>query len=427
MYKSKKSYIYKTILLSILAMLTIIASVLCFFNYGIDQVGGSLLIGGSIIGFFILGSKDTFNPLAIYTVFWLGSAGLSCFRMSKDQYSWSWYMWLVVLTAYITFVIGYLIVKKRVTKSSSSRTVDVNKLYIAIVTVVILSVLALIFEILVLGYLPLLSKDMRAYKNFHISGIHYLVVSISLIPPLTMIYRKLGGKKHIIVLNVISFIVPVLIVSRQLTIFEFVVCIIAYHYLYKKIKMKFIISFSIVGMLVFSASGKLRNQNVDYIKHAARIESTSNSLLIQPYLYFAMNFENLRNIVENFDDFQCGRNMTFPILAFSNTKKYVDYSYKSDYITNENFTTSTYLSDVYFDFGYFGVLVIPFLLGMIYSLFYIAVTKAKITLNSLMDYILTYCLIFCFFMPWHFNPTIWFYFIVLIIMGLFCSKRHTAC
>jgi len=147
-------------------------------------------------------------------------------------------------------------------------------------------------------------------------------------------------------------------------------------------------------------------------------------ILTQPYLYITINFENLRNIIENFNDYKFGLNMLFPIFAFTKTKNLIDYSYISKYFTNPLFNTSTYLSDIYFDFGIFGVIVINGLLGIIFGYIYLNKLMRKKEIIYIIVYsILCYSLIFVFFVNFFYNPTIWFYLIILFIFNYFIYKN----
>ena len=203
---------------------------------------------------------------------------------------------------------------------------------------------------------------------------------------------------------------------------QVVLIILAYNYLIKKIKVRSLIATFLVAIILFSFSFSLRNQNNQYVNDVAKVKvEYQNSILVRPLLYFNMNFENLRNTVENFDDYKLGTNMIFPVLAFTNTKGFVDYSYKEDYWINKHFTTSTYLSDIYYDFGIVGVVVIPFVLGMIYALLYNR-TKKYIGISSVIYFILLFSLIFCFFVNWYYNTTIVFYIVILLLTDIYVNN-----
>lgn len=426
--KFKEMRIGNVIKLGTWILISLVLGIFLYYKYeDINMLIGALVMGIALTSYFHFSKEDVFNPIGVYSVFWLGVAGLANIRISSDQHIWSYYMWVVVILAFVSFCLGYFVMNKY-NKKLSLKKPEVpfsnEKLYNCIFILFIISVVSFIFEAIYLGFIPIFSSKMDAYMNFNIKGVHYFVVSIALIPSLTLAYRKAGGTKKIIIYNIVSFLIPILIVSRQLLLLEIILAMITYHYSIKKIPFRIIFVTAIISIVLFSLSSNLRHQNIEYIKSAANVNIKSNSVLIQPYLYLTINFENLRNIVENFSDYKLGENTGFSVLAFTNTKKYVDFSYKSLYFTNPNFNTSTYLSDIYFDFGIVGVAIIPFMLGLLYCFLYKKYVRNNVNQIMIILYsLLSYCLIFSFFVCWYFNPTIVFYIVMLFIILFYCSRN----
>lgn len=416
---------------------------------------GTMMMAASFFSYFKLAKGNVFNPLAIVTVFWIGVAGLSNYRFSTDQDKWSLYMFFIVFIAYIMFVLGYMYIYRKKETDKSERKVNVERLYIAINVITLLAIVGFVLEAYVLKMIPLFSSDMAAYQMFHISGVHYFVVNIGIVPALTISYRACGGKRSIWYLNAISFLIPLLIVSRQLLLFSTIVALVNYNTSYKRVTIKQTIIVALAILVSFSMLLNLRNQSTEYIgsvsniaKHDTNIEKdnkenessveineTRNKFvytiteskifdkLVQPYMYLTMNFENLRNIVENFNDYKYGTNMLFPVFAFSNTKGYIDYTYKSKYFNNINFNTNTGLADVYYDFGAIGVMIFSFILGMFFSKYTKYGFKNESNkIKNVMYSVTIYCLIFCFFVSWYANATIWFHIIMLFFTYIYCTR-----
>ena len=415
---------------------------------------GIFLILSSICVYFKITSEDLFHPVALFSGFWVGVAGLSNFRLSGFQHKWSIYMFVVVFTVYITFVLGYYLGKRTKLKTPISYgKTDVNKLYYALIGVFLATVLCFIAEILILGFVPLFDPRMEAYQLFHVTGLHYFTVTAGILPCLTVVYKGYGGKKATWFINVVAFAIPVLIISRQLLLLQVISSLVVYNYIYKKVSLPMLIIVGLASMIIFSMLLKLRHQDTNYINEVSNItlteeeegeageehkvsgllnfintNETANKVfrkLVQPYMYLTMNFENLRNIVENFNDYQYGKHTIFPVFAFTNTKKYVDYSYVEEYLTNENFTTSTFMSDVYYDFGYVGAVLVPLLFGWIFGMNHRSMMEKKSNKLVIAVYsIMVYCLIFSFFVPWYSSPTIWFYMGIIFIMWLASRKDY---
>lgn len=414
-------------LILIIGFLFLSSSIILLDFWGLSFVVAVIMIVLAIALYFIFSKKDLFNPLAIYSLFWLGGIGISKLNLSYDQNNWSFYFWLNLILAYVMFVLGYYFVYKKVDVKSLVKIKKYkfgnDRFYLAIVILFILCLTSFILEVIILRFIPLFSAQMEAYKTFHISGVHYFVVTVCILPSLTMIYKSNGGKKKILLINIISFLIPILIVSRQLIILQVVLVVVTYHYFYKKLSLKLILAIGCISIVSFSILSNLRHQNVSYIYRVAHMKTNKESIFTQPYLYVAMSFENLRNIIDNFHSYKLGQNILYPILAFTNTKGFFNDSYKLHYLTNEYFTVSTYLSDIYYDFGVAGVVIIVFLLGCIYSFVYKLILENKeLSIITSIHGILTYCIIFSFFVSWFFNPSIWFYTIVILMIVIFCNE-----
>ena len=336
-------------------------------------------------------------------------------------------MWIIIIISYATFLLGFKIFNmKNIDIDINNRKIcriNEKKLYLSIKIITILSLIGFTLEVAILKYIPLFSKNMEAYRAFNITGIHYFVVSVGIIPTLTLLYKKIGGTKRVFLYNFISFLISILILSRQLIIMQIVLVTISYHYTIKKISLKKLGIFLIIGLILFSLSFRLRNQSSQYINKVADImPKYQSSMFVKPLLYFNMNFTNLNIIVNKFHDYKMGQNMIFPIVAFTGLKNEFNYNYKENYLATKNFNTSTYLADIYFDFGIFGVIIIPFILGVIYSFLYRNMKK-NLSIINLIYFLLIYCLIFCFFVNWYYNTAIIFDIILIFIIYSYSEKN----
>ncbi|MGL5416282.1 MAG: O-antigen polymerase [Clostridium sp.] len=427
----KNKYLSKFTIVLLIGILIILN-----FIYYENSNDFQFLLGGfcviiAIYIFSIYNKQDFLHPISIYSIFWLGVAGISTFRVSYYQVKWSAYMWLIIILAYVTFILGFRVFRTRKNNNVDDikefiNNINIKKLYFVLKLLVGVSVISLLLEVALLKYIPLFSSSMNSYRNFNVTGLHYFVVLVGIIPPLAILYKRAGGRKKIWWMIVLSFVVSTLIVSRQLMIMQVVLIIIAIHYFYKKIKLKQFIIIFLLGIILFSLSFSLRNQNSNYINNAAEImPKYQNSIIVKPLLYFNMNFNNLDIIVNNFHDYKLGENMIFPIVAFANIKDEINYNYKSEYLATPNFNTCTYLADIYYDFGIFGVIILPFLLGIVYSRLYNIVNR-KISVYSVLYFLLAYCLIFCFFVNWYYNTAIVFDIVILLLVYRYVERKGKA-
>ena len=412
------------------------------------HVGFNTMLGISIMEiaaliYYIFARVDIFNPFAIYSISWLGCVGLANLRMSYYQQNWNAFVWFNILSAYVFFGLGYFIVYKRMQNTKGKGifsnitklfkvnkkdyqgdfNIDKDKLYKAIMIFTMLGVLTFILEVLKLKMIPIFSRQMSAYKDFHVSGIHYFTVGIAIIPSLTIIYKAIGGKKKIWIWNLLAFAIPALILSRQLILFEVIVAIVTYNYAYKKISPIKLVLVLILIVIGFSFASVFRHQGKEYIYGVVNFKYSQQSILIQPYVYFAMGFENLRNLIDKCSHFQYGINTLFPIFAFTNTKALLGE--QANYTINNIFTVSTYLYDIYLDFGVVGVVVITFVLGGVFSYLYhkiVLFTNGK-GVNIAIYSIFTYAILFSFFTNWYSNPSVVFDIIVLGVIAWYTKIK----
>lgn len=101
------------------------------------------------------------------------------------------------------------------------------------------------------------------------------------------------------------------------------------------------------------------------------------------------------------------------------------------YTTITELNTTTFIYDAYYDFGVFGVMGLALIIGFVCSRLR---TKKEGNYNPVRyvaEALITYIIVMSFFSPWFSNPTIWFYFIAIIAMGItvkiiarFVNKRQ---
>lgn len=418
-------------------IILIIISLACFFvvaivsflenQIGISQITAYLIIILALVLYLFFSKGDTLNPLALYSLVWIGCIGLSSLKLSYDQYDWSFYMWLNVTLAYIMFIIGYMSIVsgfKKYKVVSVNKHINNKKLFICIQVVSIVSIMSFAAEVAILKFIPLFSDMPNAYVEFHVTILHFFTLLVAIVPPLSIIYKKNGGKiRSIFFANTCVILISVLLVSRENMMFIMFISGVTYHYCYKKISKKVLFTSMIVGILLFSLASSLRNQNTYDIQQTANFKNQQKTILAQPYVYFTMSFENLRNLVENCNSYNYGLKTLQPILVFTGMRQYVNTEML--YLTNYKFNVSTFLYTIYSDFSIFGVIVISFLLGLLYSFYYIKRVYGvlKPDMSFIIYALLSYDLFYSFFTNLYSDPSKFFDLMVIIIISMIVKKK----
>ncbi len=198
------------------------------------------------------------NPPAVFALSWVGGSGIACLKLSYLETDWETLTWVTIYAAYACFVTGYKLAQ-HVNCSRQGKVRDIEKatdlrgdrglehfaenrmpqaedcvtgqtaehcdeqltdsntancaescmehgaykgcsmapLYIMMNAIAIVSVISLITEAVLLGYIPLFTVDTpHAYSYFHISGLHYFTVSCCMLPALGTLciwYERHGG------------------------------------------------------------------------------------------------------------------------------------------------------------------------------------------------------------------------------------------
>lgn len=414
------------ITLVIVSTIMFVLDTLFLYKMDLNKIIAYNFIVISILIYFMLSKNDIFNPVGIFTISWILLIGISRFKLSYFQNDWSSLAWVIMLGSFISFLCGYYLNNIYIFKTKKKfnyKNINVNRLLFIIYFLLLLSCISLFIEFKVLGYLPIFSKNPLAYKEFYYKFFHYFVVLVGIIPPLTILYKACNGKQKVWYINIICIIISILIVSRQLIIFQVTTSIIVYNYSIKKIKRNHVIIATIIGIIVFSMGSILRQQDKNYMVSVSNFKNYELESIAQPYMYFTMGFDNINNLVNNSVTFENGKIFMKAIEVFTGVK--VNINDTTQYLVSKNFTAPTYLYFLYIDWGIYGTLIIPFCIGIIINLIYKQIYRNReVNFNIIIYSLLLYSLIFSFFVNWFYNTTMIFYVIVLIIIKIFIEKSR---
>lgn len=388
----------------------------------------------------------------LFTVSWLGALSVTNLKLSAVQNAFEWKTWLSLGLFYFCFLAAYEALRallSRISKKKEAgegekkagRTVEamsetyLKRLRIAIYIVLSLSLLGLLLEAIRYDFIfPIIARGKpHAYTEFHLSGVHYFVVTSVFVPALSVIYAMhakmtKGRIAELLILNVLSAAVPVLLLSKLNLALFVAFPTLVYLRLKEKTERWKIVLFFAIAFLVLSGAFVLmvlfRDYENGYLEDLFAFKNREIPLLIQyPYMYVANNFENYNILVRDVSGMSYGLRGIFPFFALTGLKflpgmeRFI--SYEAVEATVYELTTVTVLYDAYGDFGLAGTAGFGLLLGGAGALISHFLKGRKRVLPLLLYMQFALYLSLSFFHIWFSLPTTWFWILASIAIEVF--------
>ena len=401
-------------------------------------------------------SKNLIHLRGLFFLGFLGGQGISCFKLSNLQTSWSWMTWLCFFAAETAFYIGFSLTEDRDRKKwdagSFSRNLkkepsatlrfsslgrgrgrviaDSGGLLLAIMGIGAVSLTAFVIEAAILGYIPFFTKGVpHAYSYFHITGVHYFTVSCVLVLPLAVLFylgkprAKKWEKAVCAVSAAVSLIIPVLCVSRFQLIFSVGLSVFSYAAIKRQIRPGTIVIVAAAMIPLYVILTIARSHDVAYLNGIFEMKNSKMPIFItQPYMYIANNYDNFNCLVEQLPSHTFGLRMLFPVWALTGLKfLYPSLVSFPLYVTKEELTTVTLLYDAYYDFGLIGVIAFAALLGGACGYLSRQFNRMQNPAGFLLYVQMAMYMALSFFTTWFSNPTTWFYLAATGAVWLLCE------
>lgn len=290
---------------------------------------------------------------------------------------------------------------------------------IIIISTLIVSYGAFIFEAVNLGFIPFFTVDMpHAYSYFHLKGVHYFTTLSVLIPAVTILYlehRKKAGLKPDVI-SIVGLLMPlflfILLVSRFQFMFAAILALFVAASSGKKYKpwQGILIFISLIGVYVIITVA--RAHSVSYLNTIFEMKNPDTPIFItQPYMYIANNYDNFNVMTEQLMLHSKGLRMLYPFFTLTGLK-----FFNSDlaaafplFTTKEELTTVTLLYDAWYDFGITGVVIFAAVLGAVTGVILYEYKKDTNPFSKLIYAELAFYYSVSFFTTWFSNPATWFY------------------
>lgn len=377
-------------------------------------------------------------PAGLFSLSWIGGAGISALKLSNLQTDWELLTWVVIWLFAAAFLLTYEMLTEKTPDTAGhasagkgSASGEPEAMFTALVIYITAAVClgSFLLEAWLLGYVPLFTVDTpHAYSYFHITGLHYFTTSFVLIPAESAVYFMLGQRERrrdiaVGVCTAIGLLLPVLLVSRFQMILSVLLCIFTVIMIRRDSigsllegRRKFLLAGAFLAALVLYVFLTIeRAHSVEYLKSIFDMKDDRLPIwFIQPYMYVANNFDNLNCLIRDLPVHSGGLRMLYPILVFTGLKFLKpELTAFPIYVTKEELTTLTMVYDAWYDFGTLGVLIFGLLLGGIMGLLERRVMRRESGCRYKLWYVTmaqpVFYMSLTFFTTWYSNPSTWFY------------------
>ena len=352
--------------------------------------------------------KNILNPCFIFNFIWLITLSLYELKLSHIQQDLSdrtiFIFWVCVLcfniTIFLLELVKFPMFRQKILKKNYAK-----RRYFAKYVVLWIFLLEIIYS----GGFPLIWKIFginKTYFDFGIPSLHGAWCGLVVCLGAYSLFRKTKDKW--LYLGICS-----IVISRQI-----MMSIIIEGFIYalyvknirirnekfdsrKRIKGKFIIFLFAIIIFVFTLIGNFRSGSavMDRVFRAKQeyVLLSSSSKWIYSYMTFSIsNFNNLVSMTQG--SINNGASMLrafLPTVVLRIFRIKPNFSYR--YIVSKNYTVSTYLPDIYLDFGITGIGIFNIIMGLVGYILYKNIKKAKTTRRILLYSVYAHNIILLFF------------------------------
>jgi oligosaccharide repeat unit polymerase len=376
------------------------------------------------------------SPPVILAVGWLLPALITLVPYSND---FPWRLepitWFAIFISYFTFLMGYLTVlfyapgtlvnPKRWGKSAALIIWDKHyyrkslKLIFTLAFVGFSLNLANVALTVGLGaYFTLGFREIEYIFAFS-PATNYLYFLNIIVVVLSALYIRLYGAQLLVILFlIISFATLFFHGIRGTVTFPLFITMYAIFLVAMKVKIRY--ALLVASIAVLSFFWIVIGREGFSLEQSNNIWQSLDPTLIQKYV--APNYKNLELELQLREQFYYGLMILTPLFKIITYNHFVPAQDISFYLQNPDFNVGTYLRDFYIDFGWFGVLIVPFLLGVVTTFLYGKVLIRPTLLAIILYAVLATVLTFTFWYNELGRIQFWWIIIVVWIADKFAPK-----
>ncbi|WP_078037979.1 O-antigen polymerase [Oribacterium sp. C9] len=373
-------------------------------------------------------TRELLNLRGLMALGILGGEGIARLQLSRLSTVWTDSTWLSFYLFYLIFYAASGLTERLM--ESKFSTSGIHKIYkrkisdealfrILILSVIVISWTAFIYEAINLRFIPLFTVDTpHAYSYFHLKGIHYFTTLNVLVPGISMLYLEHRKKRALRpdAISILGIILPlllsVLLVSRFQFMFSAILALFTATSSGRKYKLWQAMVIFVLMIMVYVGITVARAHSVEYLNGIFEMKNPDTPIFItQPYMYIANNFDNFNVMTRELTVHSNGIRMLYPFLTLTGLK-FINQDLAAAFplfTTKEELTTLTLIYDAWYDFGLMGVTVFALVIGMITGFI---LYEHKLDSNPFAKLIyaeLAFYFSVSFFTTWFSNPATWFY------------------
>ena len=391
----------------------------------------AICLTGAAAFFYLTEKKRTgelLNLRGLMALGILGGEGIARLQLSNLSTVWTEATWISFYLFYLVFYVtsGFTEHVSNAIFSTLKKKIHINKkrnpeliFKIIIVSVMLISWTAFIYEAVSLKFIPLFTVDTpHAYSYFHLKGIHYFTTLAVLVPGISVLYLEYR-KKHNLRPDVISvtglflpLLLSVLLVSRFQFMFAAILAVFAAVSSGRRYKLWQAVSIFVLMTAVYVTITIARAHSVEYLNGIFEMKNPDTPIFItQPYMYIANNFDNFNVMTQELNIHSKGLRMLYPFLTLTGLK-FINPDLAAGFplfTTKEELTTVTLIYDAWYDFGLTGVMLFALVLGGITGFILFEHKKDTNPFAKLIYVELAFYFSVSFFTTWFSNPATWFY------------------
>ena len=384
--------------------------------------------------------SDILSPARMVIFVWSFALGLAELKLSNLQHEWSTESWLLVLigpsslllglyTAFVMNVYARLVSPDGIREVVRRQIVDSSLLFWLIIISFVVYAASFLVSYAIKGFVPIFSGEYGgARTKFSVFGLGVLVHSMPVIVFFGLVYHVMV-KEHvkqkllIKIVCLISAVTYLFLLQRFLFILTAVMCFSFAYYATDRMRCRTILVSFITAVGLFFGVSSLRAGEViqAYLYAKSKMKySMDYAIFTEPYMYVVMNLENLATGVKRLDHFTFGYYTFDFITALAGVKHWMEeyFSLESTPYLNSSYNTYTAFWTYYRDFGIFGIVIVPLLIGLVVGSAYYAMRREP-TLQRIAAYgIMVFILLFTFF-----NSPVGFLVFVYVVVAVYLILR----
>jgi oligosaccharide repeat unit polymerase len=335
---------------------------------------------------------DIVSPVRVFGLVWCLVFGLANLKLSALQFTWSMMDWIVALMGPASFLVGAFIAYvlnldvplrplRDIRQIVRNERIRHRRLFIIILVAFITYVAGFATILFVKGYVPIFTPNPAAARSeYYIFGIGLFIHHMPVILFFAFVYHITASaerfKRRIIkIIVAVTLLSYFFLLQRYQLIMIAVMAFTLLYYASNRITFRSLLLFAGSGVLIVYSIASLRvGKIIEMVLYSAsRMRfSPKYAIITEPYMYIAMNVENLVHAAKSLELHTYGY-YTFDFLLAAIGLKYPLKEYfglvEYPYLTS-GYNTYTLFWTFYRDFGFPGISILPLIGGLAVGLVY---------------------------------------------------------